>query len=436
VLLRLGEEHADAEAAGVDETLLQPLKDGLPLTERVTVPSALADGEKDSDGVLDIWGLSDCTPLPVDNNEAVALEVLLRLREEHADAEAEEVSDEVLQPLNEGLPLIVTAIDGDDEALLENVDEETAEGDGELLSSEVGEKIVEELGEVEAAKEALKKSDEDADRVESRVLRGDIESQFAVADPAGENVVTALMLVASELEHVALTVTAEELVGERSAETETDVPDGEDVRALDSDGDADDESYALLRGEGVGDCVCCVESVGKALILVLPVDDAMLSEANAVAVSDGRVEVEVEGELFGESEFSAVSDGDIVLDGDGEACADADGDGEELPQSLLRADADGDIVASTEAVEDMLPLALSETENEPIDEGDMLDDAVSSIEFDGEGVLVGDAEARMETDGEIVGVLHALLGAEAEGSGEPLRDGLLQPLALGEAEVE
>ena len=32
---------------------MQPLRDGLPLTERIAVPDALADGENDNEGVFD-----------------------------------------------------------------------------------------------------------------------------------------------------------------------------------------------------------------------------------------------------------------------------------------------------------------------------------------------------------------------------------------------
>jgi hypothetical protein len=46
VLLGLRDAHAEAEAAFVEEALLQPLKEGLPLTERVAVPTPLAEEEK------------------------------------------------------------------------------------------------------------------------------------------------------------------------------------------------------------------------------------------------------------------------------------------------------------------------------------------------------------------------------------------------------
>ncbi len=66
MLLGLRDAHVEAEAAFVEEALLQPLKEGLPLTERVTVPTPLADGDKEMDGVPVPCGLPVDAPLPVD----------------------------------------------------------------------------------------------------------------------------------------------------------------------------------------------------------------------------------------------------------------------------------------------------------------------------------------------------------------------------------
>ena len=66
MLLGLEDAHAEAEAALVEEALLQPLKEGLPLTERVTVPTPLADGDNEMDGVPVPCGLPVDAPLPVD----------------------------------------------------------------------------------------------------------------------------------------------------------------------------------------------------------------------------------------------------------------------------------------------------------------------------------------------------------------------------------
>lgn len=66
MLLRLGDAHEEAEAAFVEEALLQPLKEELPLTERVTVPTPLTDGEKEVDRVSVPCGLPVEAPLPVD----------------------------------------------------------------------------------------------------------------------------------------------------------------------------------------------------------------------------------------------------------------------------------------------------------------------------------------------------------------------------------
>ncbi len=66
MLLGLRDAHAEAEAAFVEEALLQPLKEGLPLTERVTVPTPLADGDNEMDEVPVPCGLPVDSPLPVD----------------------------------------------------------------------------------------------------------------------------------------------------------------------------------------------------------------------------------------------------------------------------------------------------------------------------------------------------------------------------------
>ena len=73
MLLGLEEAHAEAEAAFVEEALLQPLKEGLPLTERVTVPTPLTEEEKEAEGEAVYTTLPEASPLPVVKYEPVVL---------------------------------------------------------------------------------------------------------------------------------------------------------------------------------------------------------------------------------------------------------------------------------------------------------------------------------------------------------------------------
>lgn len=73
MVLRLADEHEEAEAALVEEALLQPLKEGLPLTERVTVPTALADEEVEMEGEAVKRRLPVVSPLSVAKYDLVAL---------------------------------------------------------------------------------------------------------------------------------------------------------------------------------------------------------------------------------------------------------------------------------------------------------------------------------------------------------------------------
>jgi hypothetical protein len=50
-LLPLKDAQEEAEGTAVDEPLLLPLKEGLPLSERVTEPTALTDGDVDEQAV-------------------------------------------------------------------------------------------------------------------------------------------------------------------------------------------------------------------------------------------------------------------------------------------------------------------------------------------------------------------------------------------------
>ncbi len=73
MLLGLEDAHAEAEAAFVREALLQPLKEGLPLTERVTVPTPLAEKEKKAEGEAVYTTLPEASSLPVVKYEPVIL---------------------------------------------------------------------------------------------------------------------------------------------------------------------------------------------------------------------------------------------------------------------------------------------------------------------------------------------------------------------------
>ena len=73
MLLGLEDAHTEAEAACVEEALLQPLKEALPLTERVAVTTPLAEEEKEAEGEAVYTTLPEASPLPVVKYEAVVL---------------------------------------------------------------------------------------------------------------------------------------------------------------------------------------------------------------------------------------------------------------------------------------------------------------------------------------------------------------------------
>ena len=158
MLLGLSDEHAVVEAALVEEALLQPLKEGLPLTERVTVPTPLADEERDmeveavntrlpedsplpvakndpveltEDMALPVTvslfvGLPVRSPLTVDKKELVSLTVLLWLTEAHEEAEAALEEEALMLPLKEGLPLTESVGDSAKLTVAETEEDENA----------------------------------------------------------------------------------------------------------------------------------------------------------------------------------------------------------------------------------------------------------------------------------------------------------------------
>jgi len=104
-LLPLVDAKKEAETKAVDEPQLLPLKEGLPLTELVTEPTALEDKDVDVQTVAVSWELPLGSPLCVEIKDAVALTVLLPLGDAQEVADATAVSELLLLPLNEGLPL-------------------------------------------------------------------------------------------------------------------------------------------------------------------------------------------------------------------------------------------------------------------------------------------------------------------------------------------
>jgi hypothetical protein len=121
VLLLLGDAQEEAEAAVVDEPLLQPLKEGLPLTERVAESVALKEGVVDVQAVPVSRKLPLASPLGVGMEDAVPLTVLLLLGDAQGEADAAVVDEALLQLLKEGLPLT------------ERVTEPTALTDGDAV---------------------------------------------------------------------------------------------------------------------------------------------------------------------------------------------------------------------------------------------------------------------------------------------------------------
>jgi len=121
VPLLVGDAQEEAEAAVVDEALLQPLKEGLPLTERVTASVTLKEGVVDVQAVPVSRKLPLASPLGVVMEDAVPLPVLLLLGDAQEEADAGDVDEALLQPLKEGLPLT------------ERVTERTALTDGDAV---------------------------------------------------------------------------------------------------------------------------------------------------------------------------------------------------------------------------------------------------------------------------------------------------------------
>ena len=412
MLLRLGEAHEEAEAALVVEALLQPLKEGLSLTERVTVFAKLAVTEMEKDG--------NAVPLPL------------------ADTANEAEADKEDDALTEASSVLVLQIEE------ETVYEGAVEKDGERLPVDVGESSPEGLaspddveetdpkrlpvGEIETVIESLLKKEGDAkgvtegdaeasveaevETVRAPVALPDAESQFAVVDAAVEGVAKLLTLELPESETVML------------SDCE-DVPVAEPREEKEEEGDAEGDIVAIVDTErdGVGE----VDAEGNAVA-------ETESEAEPHALL--REEVDAEGDSRADcvgvaSEVpdtvdAMVTDTEGVSEGDTDSRVVTEGDTEEVPHTLLRADADADGVEATVPVDETdtrpavaepaeerealtLWLTLPETEKEPLGVAEALGEIVAAPDADTDGVLEVDAVACVENEGDTEPVPHALL---------------------------
>ena len=108
VLLLLGVAQDDGEKVPVDDRLLLPLKEGLPLGVRVTVPVTLVEGEEEMETEVVKQGLPLNSALAVGGSaDPVTLVVLLRLGVAQEEEEAAPVKETLPLPLIDGLPLAV-----------------------------------------------------------------------------------------------------------------------------------------------------------------------------------------------------------------------------------------------------------------------------------------------------------------------------------------
>jgi hypothetical protein len=94
-LLLLGDAQDEADAAAVDEPLLQPLREGLPLAERAALSVMLKVGVADVLAVPVSCKLPLESPLGVATEDAVPLTALLLLGDAQDEADAA-VVDETL----------------------------------------------------------------------------------------------------------------------------------------------------------------------------------------------------------------------------------------------------------------------------------------------------------------------------------------------------
>jgi hypothetical protein len=230
VLLPLKDAQEEAEGTAVDEPLLLPLKEGLPLSERVTETTALTDGDMDAQVVPVRWKLPLATPLGVDKTDAVALNELLPLEDAQEEADAIAVNEPLLLLLKEGQPLTeratvpVTLEDGEpakecvalpqplaDEIKLseaaaveephiegEKVPDELGAGDPVLdgsveavatfVSVDVSDGRPEELGHAAEVSETVPSPDSEAEGVAISVPVEEAVARCAVADCAAEGV--------------------------------------------------------------------------------------------------------------------------------------------------------------------------------------------------------------------------------------------------------
>ena len=111
VLLLLGVAQEDGENVPVDDRLLLPLDERLPLGVRVTVSVTLVEGEEEMETEVVKQGLPLNTTLAVGGSaDPVTLVVLLLLEVAQEEAEAAPVKETLPLPLIDGLPLAVRAI--------------------------------------------------------------------------------------------------------------------------------------------------------------------------------------------------------------------------------------------------------------------------------------------------------------------------------------